>query len=46
LEHDDIYASPYPLLNPNGSPNVLHEEISVGNYGVVQGLALSDGQIF
>jgi hypothetical protein len=46
LAHDDIYVSPYPLLNPNGSPNVLHETISVGSYGVVQGLALSDGQAF
>ena len=46
LDHSDIYASLYPLLNPNGSPNVLHEKIEVGNGGVVQGLALSDGQIF
>ncbi|HLY02447.1 MAG TPA: hypothetical protein VKR56_08110 [Candidatus Cybelea sp.] len=46
LEHDDIYSSPYPLLNPNGKPNVLKEQISVGNYGIVQGMALSDGQIF
>jgi hypothetical protein len=46
LAHDEIYASPYPLLNPNGSPNLLHEEISVEGYGIVQGLALSDGQIF
>ncbi len=46
LDHGYIYASPYPLLNPNGSPNVLREKISVKNYGIVQGLALSDGQIF
>jgi sugar lactone lactonase YvrE len=45
LAHDDVYTSPYPLLNPNGSPNVLHEKISVGG-GLVQGLALSDGQTF
>ncbi|MGP8099433.1 MAG: hypothetical protein ACLQHL_01530 [Candidatus Cybelea sp.] len=46
LDYNDIYASQYPLLNPNGSPNVLREKISVGSYGIVQGLALSDGQIF
>jgi sugar lactone lactonase YvrE len=46
LDNDDIYASQYPLLNPNGSPNVLRERIRVGDYGIVQGLALSDGQIF
>ena len=42
---ESIYASPYPLLNPNGSPNVLHEKIDVGN-GIIQGMALSDGQVF
>jgi hypothetical protein len=24
-----IHLSPYPLLNPNGSPNVLHEKLEV-----------------
>lgn len=47
LENAEIYVSPYPLRNPNGSPNVLRERIDVGYYyGVVQGLALSDGQVF
>lgn len=41
-----VYSSPYPLRNPNGSPNRLHEKIDVGNYGIVQGMALSDGQVF
>ncbi len=41
-----VYSSPYPLLNPNGSPNVLHEQIKVGDYGIVQGMALSNGQVF
>jgi DNA-binding beta-propeller fold protein YncE len=41
-----IFSSPYPLLNPNGSPNVLHEKIRVKSYGSVQGMALSDGQVF
>ena len=45
LYNHSIYASPYPLLNPNGSPNVLHEKINVGN-GIIQGMALSDGQVF
>jgi hypothetical protein len=34
------------LLNPNGSPNVLHEKIRVNGYGIVQGMALSNGQVF
>lgn len=41
-----IFSSPYPLLNPNGSPNVLHEKIRVNGYGIVQGMALSSGQVF
>ena len=41
-----IFSSPYPLLNPNGSPNVLHEKIRVKGYGIVQGMALSNGQVF
>lgn len=41
-----IFSSPYPLLNPNGSPNVLHEKIRVKSYGSVQGMALSNGQVF
>jgi hypothetical protein len=47
LYNAKIYVSPYPLLNPNGSPNVLHEKIDVGRYGgIIQGLALSNGQVF
>ncbi|HEX3457707.1 MAG TPA: hypothetical protein VHR97_07100 [Candidatus Baltobacteraceae bacterium] len=39
-----IYVSPYPLLNPNGSPNVLHEKLDVTESGPVQGIALSNGK--
>lgn len=39
-----IYLSPYPLLNPNGSPNVLHEKLQVTGSGPVQGIALSNGK--
>lgn len=41
-----IFSSPYPLVNPNGSPNVLHEKLRIRNYGVVQGMALNYGQVF
>jgi hypothetical protein len=43
---DLIYVSPYPLLNPNGSPNVLHEKIDANGYGIVQGIALSNGKFY
>ncbi len=46
LNTGDIWVSPYPLLNPNGSPNVLHEKFQVGGDYVVQGIALNDGQTF
>ena len=39
-----IYVAPYPLLNPNGSPNLLHEKIDANGYGTVQGIALSNGK--
>jgi hypothetical protein len=41
-----IYVTPYPLQNPNGSPNVLHEKIDVNGYGTVQGIALSNGKFY
>lgn len=41
-----IYVSPYPLLNPNGSPNVLHEKLDVTQSGPVQGMALSNGKSY
>jgi hypothetical protein len=46
IESGYIYVSPYPLLNPNGSPNVLHRKIEVGGDYAVQGMALSNGQVF
>ncbi len=45
LEKGTVYEIRFPLNNPNGSPNVLHEKIDVGNNGT-QGLALSNGQYF
>lgn len=44
-----IYSSAYPLVNPNGSPNKLHERIEVGgtsSYYPVQGMTLSNSQVF
>jgi sugar lactone lactonase YvrE len=46
LDNGRIYVSQYPLLNPDGHPNELHEKINVGNYGIVQGMALNNGQVF
>lgn len=46
LNTGDIYVTPYPLLNPNGSPNVLHEKFQVGGDYLVQGIAVNNGQTF
>jgi DNA-binding beta-propeller fold protein YncE len=43
---DAVYVSPFPLLNPKGSPNALHKKIEDNGQDEVQGVALSNGQVF
>ncbi len=44
FSNDSVYITPYPL-ETHGDPNQLHVKIDE-KYGIVQGIALSNGQVF
>jgi sugar lactone lactonase YvrE len=45
FSNDSVYVTPYPL-QAHGDPNHLHEKIDASGYGIVQGIALNNGQVF
>lgn len=45
FSNDSVYVTPYPLQT-HGDPNHLHEKINANGYGIVQGIALNNGQVF